>query len=264
MSQHVARKRFGQNFLVDTQVIGSILAAIAPRRDDLIVEIGPGLGALTAPLIERLDRLHAVEIDRDIVARLRRRFPAEQLVLHEGDALSFDFGALAVGDQVLRVVGNLPYNISTPLLFHLAQFAEQVYDMHFMLQKEVVERMVAEPGSADYGRLSVMLQYRFVMDWLLDVPPESFDPAPRVDSAVVRLIPRRPEDLTARDERHFAALVAQAFSQRRKMLRNTLKGVIDDAVFTETGIAPTVRAEDLSVADYIRLSNAVVSGNTTD
>ena len=264
MSQHVARKRFGQNFLVDTQVIGSILAAIAPRRDDLIVEIGPGLGALTAPLIERLDRLHAVEIDRDIVARLRRRFPAEQLVLHEGDALSFDFGALAVGDQVLRVVGNLPYNISTPLLFHLAQFADQVYDMHFMLQKEVVERMVAEPGSADYGRLSVMLQYRFVMDWLLDVPPESFDPAPRVDSAVVRLIPRRPEDLTARDERHFAALVAQAFSQRRKMLRNTLKGVIDDAVFTETGIAPTVRAEDLSVADYIRLSNAVVSGNTTD
>ena len=264
MSQHVARKRFGQNFLVDAQVIGSILAAIAPRRDDLIVEIGPGLGALTAPLIERLDRLHAVEIDRDIAARLRRRFSAEQLILHEGDALSFDFGSLVSGEQVLRVVGNLPYNISTPLLFHLAQFADRVYDMHFMLQKEVVERMVAETGSADYGRLSVMLQYRFVMDWLLDVPPESFDPAPRVDSAVVRLIPRRPEDLTARDERHFAALVVQAFSQRRKMLRNTLKGVIDDAVFTETGIAPTVRAEDLSVADYIRLSNAVVSGNTTD
>ena len=264
MSQHVARKRFGQNFLVDTQVIGSILAAIAPRRDDLIVEIGPGLGALTAPLIERLDRLHAVEIDRDIVARLRRRFAAEQLVLHEGDALSFDFGALAVGDQVLRVVGNLPYNISTPLLFHLAQFADRVYDMHFMLQKEVVERMVAEPGSADYGRLSVMLQYRFVMDWLLDVPPESFDPAPRVDSAVVRLIPRRPEDLTAHDERHFAALVAQAFSQRRKMLRNTLKGVIEDTVFKEAGIAPTVRAEDLSVADYIRLSNAVAPDNAAD
>ena len=264
MSQHVARKRFGQNFLVDTQVIGSILAAIAPRRDDLIVEIGPGLGALTAPLIERLDRLHAVEIDRDIVARLRRRFPAEQLVLHEGDALSFDFGALAVGDQVLRVVGNLPYNISTPLLFHLAQFADRVYDMHFMLQKEVVERMVAETGSADYGRLSVMLQYRFVMDWLLDVPPESFDPAPRVDSAVVRLIPRRPEALTARDEQHFAALVAQAFSQRRKMLRNTLKGVIEDTVFKEAGIAPTVRAEDLSVADYIRLSNAVAPDNAAD
>lgn len=264
MSQHVARKRFGQNFLVDTQVIGSILAAIAPRRDDLIVEIGPGLGALTAPLIERLDRLHAVEIDRDIVARLRRRFAAEQLVLHEGDALSFDFGALAVGDQVLRVVGNLPYNISTPLLFHLAQFADRVYDMHFMLQKEVVERMVAEPGGADYGRLSVMLQYRFVIDRLLDVPPESFDPAPRVDSAVVRLIPRRPEDLTARDEQYFAALVAQAFSQRRKMLRNTLKGFIDDTVFTEAGIAPTVRAEDLSVADYIRLSNAVAPDNAAD
>ena len=260
MSRHVARKRFGQNFLVDAQVIGSILAAIAPRRDDLVVEIGPGLGALTAPLIERLDRLHAVEIDRDIVARLRRRFPPEQLQLHEGDALSFDFGALVSGEQVLRVLGNLPYNISTPLLFHLAQFADRVYDMHFMLQKEVVERMVAEPGNADYGRLSVMLQYRFVMDWLLDVPPEAFDPAPQVDSAVVRLIPRRPEELTARDERHFATLVAQAFSQRRKMLRNTLKGVVDDTAFTEVGIAPTARAEDLSVADYIRLSNVTAPG----
>ena len=260
MSRHVARKRFGQNFLVDAQVIGSILAAIAPRRDDLVVEIGPGLGALTAPLIERLDRLHAVEIDRDIVARLRRRFPPEQLQLHEGDALSFDFRSLVSGEQVLRVLGNLPYNISTPLLFHLAQFADRVYDMHFMLQKEVVERMVAEPGNTDYGRLSVMLQYRFVMDWLLDVPPEAFDPAPQVDSAVVRLIPRRPEELTARDERHFATLVAQAFSQRRKMLRNTLKGVIDDTAFTGVGIVPTARAEDLSVADYIRLSNATAPG----
>ena len=260
MSRHVARKRFGQNFLVDAQVIGSILAAIAPRRDDLVVEIGPGLGALTAPLIERLDRLHAVEIDRDIVARLRRRFPPEQLQLHEGDALSFDFRSLVSGEQVLRVLGNLPYNISTPLLFHLAQFADRVYDMHFMLQKEVVERMVAEPGNTDYGRLSVMLQYRFVMDWLLDVPPEAFDPAPQVDSAVVRLIPRRPEELTARDERHFATLVAQAFSQRRKMLRNTLKGVIDDTAFTGAGIVPTARAEDLSVADYIRLSNVTAPG----
>ena len=256
MSQHVARKRFGQNFLVDAQVIGSILAAIAPRRDDLIVEIGPGLGALTAPLIERLDRLHAVEIDRDIVARLRRRFPAEQLVLHEGDALSFDFGVLAVGDQALRVVGNLPYNISTPLLFHLAQFADRVYDMHFMLQKEVVERLVAEPGTSDYGRLSVMLQYRFYMDWLLDVPPECFEPAPKVDSAVVRLIPRPAAELLARDAEKFGAVVAASFAQRRKMLRNNLKSLVSDELFATLGIAPTARAEELSVDDYVRIANA--------
>lgn len=257
MSKHIARKRFGQNFLIDAQVIGGIVAAIAPQRDDLVVEIGPGLGALTAPLLDRLDHLHVVEIDRDIVARLHQRFPADRLSIHAGDALAFDFGGLAAAGRKLRVVGNLPYNISTPLLFHLARFADRVYDMHFMLQKEVVERMVAEPDSADYGRLSVMLQYRFVMDWLLDVPPESFDPAPRVDSAVVRLIPRDPGDLAAHDEARFAALVAAAFSQRRKMLRNTLKGIVDDALFARLGIAPTARAEALSVSDYVRLANAV-------
>lgn len=257
MSRHVARKRFGQNFLIDAQVIGGIVAAVAPQRDDLVVEIGPGLGALTEPLLQRLDHLHVVEIDRDIVARLRQRFPADRLSIHAGDALAFDFGSLAAAGRKLRVVGNLPYNISTPLLFHLAQFADRVYDMHFMLQKEVVERMVAESGSADYGRLSVMLQYRFVMDWLLDVPPESFDPAPKVDSAVVRLIPRAPGELAARDAARFAALVAAAFSQRRKMLRNTLKGSVDEALFARLGIAPTARAETLSVADYVRLANAV-------
>ena len=257
MSKHIARKRFGQNFLIDAQVIGGIVAAVAPQRDDLVVEIGPGLGALTEPLLQRLDHLHVVEIDRDIVARLRQRFPADRLSIHAGDALAFDFGSLAAAGRKLRVVGNLPYNISTPLLFHLAQFADRVYDMHFMLQKEVVERMVAEPGSADYGRLSVMLQYRFVMDWLLDVPPESFDPAPKVDSAVVRLIPRAPGELAARDAARFAALVAAAFSQRRKMLRNTLKGSVDEALFARLDIAPTARAETLSVADYVRLANAV-------
>ena len=257
MSKHIARKRFGQNFLIDAQVIGGIVAAIAPQRDDLVVEIGPGLGALTAPLLDRLDHLHVVEIDRDIVARLQQRFSADRLSIHAGDALAFDFGELAPAGRKLRVVGNLPYNISTPLLFHLARFADRVYDMHFMLQKEVVERMVAEPDSTDYGRLSVMLQYRFIMDWLLDVPPESFDPAPKVDSAVVRLIPRDPEELAAHDESRFAALVAAAFSQRRKMLRNTLKGIVDDALFARLGIAPTARAEALSVADYVRLANAV-------
>jgi 16S rRNA (adenine1518-N6/adenine1519-N6)-dimethyltransferase len=256
MSRHVARKRFGQNFLVDAQVIDGIVAALAPRRDDAVVEIGPGLGALTAPLLQKLDRLHVVEIDRDLVTRLRQRFPADRLLIHAGDALAFDFGELTTGGRGLRVIGNLPYNISTPLLFHLARFADRVDDMHFMLQREVVERLVAEPDTAAYGRLSVTLQYRFVMDWLFDVPPEAFDPAPKVDSALVRLIPRPPGELAARDEARFAALVAAAFAQRRKMLRNTLKGIVDESLFSRLGIAPTARAETLFIADFVRLANA--------
>lgn len=256
MDRHLPRKRFGQNFLIDAQIIGEIVKAVAPERDDCVVEIGPGLGALTEPLVRRLAHLHVVEIDRDIVARLKQRDFAAQLSIHEGDALAFDFGALAErSGKKLKVVGNLPYNISTPLLFHLAEFAENVIDMHFMLQKEVVERMVAEPGSNDYGRLSVMLQYRFVMDWLLDVPPECFEPAPKVDSAVVRLIPRPAAELTARDETVFAQVVAAAFGQRRKMLRNNLKGLLDDAGFAALGIAPTCRAEELPLADYVRIAN---------
>lgn len=256
MSKHIARKRFGQNFLIDQQVIADIVNAVAPQRDDCVVEIGPGLGALTDPLIRRLDHLQVVEIDRDIIARLRKRHPPEKLTIHEGDALAFDFAALApVGGKGMHIVGNLPYNISTPLLFHLAGFAECVRDMHFMLQKEVVERMVAEPGTNDFGRLSVMLQYRFVMDWLIDVPPESFEPAPKVDSAVVRLIPRPIAELTVRDETRFSAVVQAAFGQRRKMLRNNLKSLLDDAGFAELGISPTARAEQLSVDDYIRIAN---------
>ncbi len=258
MSKHVARKRFGQNFLIDQQVIADIVNAVAPQRDDLVVEIGPGLGALTDPLLKRLNHLHVVEIDRDIIARLKKHNSTDKLTIHEGDALAFDFSSIA-GDSArgMHVVGNLPYNISTPLLFHLATFADSVIDMHFMLQKEVVERMVAEPGMTDFGRLSVMLQYRFVMDWLLDVPPESFDPAPKVDSALVRLIPRPPEELLVRDEARFAALVSAAFGQRRKMLRNNFKGILDEAGFAALGIAPTARAEDLSVEDYIRITNAL-------
>jgi len=256
MSNHIARKRFGQNFLIDQQVIGEIVNAVAPQRGDFVVEIGPGLGALTDPLLRRLDHLHVVEIDRDIIARLKKRYSPDQLTIHEGDALAFDFSTLARdAGAVLHIVGNLPYNISTPLLFHLASFAECVRDMHFMLQKEVVERMVAEPGTSDFGRLSVMLQYRFIMDWLLDVPPESFEPAPKVDSAVVRLIPRPAAELSAKDEAKFAAVVSAAFAQRRKMLRNNLKGMLDDAGFAALGIAPTCRAEELSVDDYIRIAN---------
>jgi 16S rRNA (adenine1518-N6/adenine1519-N6)-dimethyltransferase len=258
MSQHIARKRFGQNFLVDQQVIADIVNAVAPKRGDCVVEIGPGLGALTAPLLKRLDHLHVVEIDRDIIARLRPRYSPERLTIHEGDALNFDFSSLVdQSGERLHVVGNLPYNISTPLLFHLAGFADHVADMHFMLQKEVVERLVAEPGTSDFGRLSVMLQYRFVMDWLLDVPPESFTPAPKVDSAVIRLIPRPPQELSANNEARFAALVSAAFAQRRKMLRNNLKGILGDSAFEQLGIAPTARAEELSVADYIRIANAL-------
>jgi 16S rRNA (adenine1518-N6/adenine1519-N6)-dimethyltransferase len=257
MSKHVARKRFGQNFLIDPQVIADIVNAVAPKRDDCVVEIGPGLGALTDPLLKRLDHLHVVEIDRDIISRLKKKYSPDQLTIHAGDALDFDFSSLSDEKSSLHVVGNLPYNISTPLLFHLAGFAHLVYDMHFMLQKEVVERMVAEPGSSDFGRLSVMLQYRFVMDWLLDVPPESFEPAPKVDSAVIRLIPRVPGEIAVKDESRFAALVSAAFAQRRKMLRNNLKGILDDGGFEKLKIPPTVRAEDLSVEDYVRIANTL-------
>lgn len=250
--KHIPRKRFGQNFLVDAQVVGAIVAAIEPQRSDRVVEIGPGLGALTEPLLQRLEQLQVVEIDRDIVARLRRRYAPERVVIHEGDALAFDFGALG-GD--LRIVGNLPYNISTPLLFHLAACAVQVRDMHFMLQKEVVERMVAAPGESAYGRLSVMLQYRFWLEWLLDVPPAAFDPPPKVDSAVVRMIPRPAQELAAEDEGVLAELVGAAFAQRRKMLRNNLKGLLDEAAFAALGIAPSARAEEIAVEDYVRAAN---------
>lgn len=252
MKEHVARKRFGQNFLVDTGIIGAIVSAIHPQRSDTVVEIGPGLGAITQPLLARVDHLHVVEIDRDLIARLKKQHPRERLTIHEGDALAFDFAALG---ERLRLVGNLPYNISTPLLFHLADYADHVYDMHFMLQKEVVERMVALPGDTDFGRMSVMLQYRFHLEWLIDVPPESFDPPPKVQSAVVRLIPKAPDLMLARDLAKLSQVVLAAFSQRRKMLRNTLKGVLDDAGFTALGIAPTLRPEDLAVDDYVRIAN---------
>ena len=258
MSQHIARKRFGQNFLIDPQVIADIVNAVAPKRSDCVVEIGPGLGALTDPLLKRVDHLHVVEIDRDIIARLKKRYSPSVLTIHEGDALKFDFASLgATADARMHVVGNLPYNISTPLLFHLADYADRVHDMHFMLQKEVVERMVAAPGTSDFGRLSVMLQYRFVMDWLLDVPPEAFEPAPKVDSAVVRLIPRPFAECTARSETVFAQVVSTAFAQRRKMLRNNLKSLVSDELFARLGIAPTARAEELSVEDYVRIANAL-------
>ena len=252
MKGHVARKRFGQNFLVDPGIIAAIVSAIAPRRGDTVVEIGPGLGAITEPLLAKVDHLHVVEIDRDLIARLKNQHLPERLTIHEGDALAFDFAGIG---KNLRLVGNLPYNISTPLLFHLAEYVDVVHDMHFMLQKEVVERMVAEPGNADFGRMSVMLQYRFYLEWLIDVPPESFDPPPKVQSAVVRLIPKPLSELTAKSQEKLSQVVLTAFSQRRKMLRNTMKSLLSDGAFEELGIAPTLRPEDVAVADYVRIAN---------
>jgi 16S rRNA (adenine1518-N6/adenine1519-N6)-dimethyltransferase len=253
---HQARKRFGQNFLVSPGIVRKIVGAIAPKPADLVVEIGPGLGALTAPLLECVEHLHVVEIDRDLIERLKQAYPVERLTIHEGDALEFDFATLG---ERLRIVGNLPYNISTPLLFHLAEYGGIVRDMHFMLQKEVVDRMVAEPGGSDYGRLSVMLQYRFEMERLFVVPPGAFNPAPKVDSAIVRLIPRK---LGAGDkvksEETFARVVTAAFSKRRKMLRNTLRELIAEDGLAALGIKPTARAEELSVADFVRLADALM------
>jgi 16S rRNA (adenine1518-N6/adenine1519-N6)-dimethyltransferase len=251
-SAHRPRKRFSQNFLIDESAIGSIVQAISPRAGDVMVEIGPGLGALTRPLARIVRPLHVVEIDRDIVARLRGAFSPGELVIHEGDALAFDFAAL--GPQ-LRVVGNLPYHISTPLLFHLAERACALCDIHAMLQDEVVERMVAAPAASDYGRLSVMLQYRFEMQKVLDVPPEAFRPPPKVDSAVVRMIPRAAGSARARDERLFAETVAAAFSQRRKTLRNTLGSTLSAADFAALGIDPQARAQTLSVEDFVKMAD---------
>ena len=249
---HKARKRFGQNFLVDEQTIADIISIIRPDLADNMVEIGPGLGALTRPLLKKLNHLHVVEIDRDILARLETDYPKDKLIIHAGDALKFDLAQLPAP---LRVVGNLPYNISSPLLFHFAGYAERISDMHFMLQDEVVERMVAEPSTPAYGRLSVMLQYRFHMEKLLDVPPESFRPAPKVNSAIVRIIPLPVSEIVVRDEKLFAQVVAAAFGQRRKTLRNTLRAYLDEADFERLGIDAQLRAENLGVAEFAILAN---------
>jgi len=249
---HQARKRFGQNFLQDAGVIGEIMAAVQPARGERFIEIGPGLAAITRPLLTALGQLDAIEIDRDLAARLREELPG--LTLHVGDVLEFDFSSLGAD---LRVVGNLPYNISTPLLFHLAGFAEQIRDIHVMLQKEIVLRMIAEPGDSNFSRLSVMIQYRFVVDSLIEVPPAAFNPAPKVDSAVVRLIPQRPLPHAAIDEKLFARVVTTAFSQRRKTLRNSLSTVLTPADFAELDIAPTARAQELSVAQFVAIANRI-------
>ncbi|HAK91463.1 16S rRNA (adenine(1518)-N(6)/adenine(1519)-N(6))-dimethyltransferase RsmA [Massilia timonae] len=256
--KHVARKRFGQNFLTDDHVLNNIIDAIAPRRGETMVEIGPGLAAMTALLLKSLDHMHVVELDRDLVARLEKAYPRERLSVHSGDALKFDFGSIPVPEgQKLRVVGNLPYNISSPLLFHLAEFAHLVEDQHFMLQKEVVERMVAEPGTKAYSRLSVMLQWRYDMAMLFIVPPTAFDPPPQVDSAIVRMVPTRRQ--LPCDGKRLEAVVAKAFSQRRKVIRNCVAGMFTEAQLVEAGIDPGVRPEAVSLEQYVALANLPVS-----
>jgi 16S rRNA (adenine1518-N6/adenine1519-N6)-dimethyltransferase len=250
--QHRPRKRFGQHFLTDRSTVDRIVAAIAPAPGDRLVEIGPGQGALTAPLLERVDRMDAIEIDRDLASALVQRFPDQRLRVHLADALAFDFCALGTG---LRVVGNLPYNISSALLFHLAQQSGCLRDCHFMLQFEVVERMAAQPGGRTFGRLSVMLQYRFAVEKLFRVPAGAFRPAPKVESAVVRLVPQPAGAPRARDERAFVALVAGAFSQRRKTLRNSLRPWLDEAHIAAAGVDPGARPETLAVADFVRLAD---------
>jgi 16S rRNA (adenine1518-N6/adenine1519-N6)-dimethyltransferase len=247
LSSHRPRKRFGQHFLHDPRVLARIVEALAPAREDFLVEIGPGEGALTAPLLEALDSLHVIEIDRDLAAQLENRYPKKKLTVHCVDALEFDFAAFPSG---MRIVGNLPYNISTPLLFHVARYADRVRDMHFMLQLEVVERMVAAPSTPEYGRLSVALQTRFRMKKLFNVSSGAFRPPPKVESAVVRLEPlaeRRPFDMTLLDD-----LLRRAFSARRKQLRNALPLAIAD--FTRLNIDPQIRPENLSPADYVRIA----------
>lgn len=252
--QHEAKKRFGQNFLTDDQIIDRIIASIRPQKTDELVEIGPGLGALTQHLLQDVATLNIIEIDHDLIPVLQKKFKHDHLVIHEADALKFDYSTLAKSEKKLRVVGNLPYNISTPLLFHLIHYAIYIEDMHFMLQQEVVDRICANPGNKDYGRLSVMIQYYCQTERLFTVPPEAFHPKPKVYSAIVRLKPwvKKPHEVS--NIKLFEEIVAKAFSQRRKTLRNTLKNVVTPEQWQTLNIDPQLRAEMLSVEDFVRIS----------
>lgn len=293
--KHIAKKRFGQNFLTDQAIITSLIEAINPKTEEIIVEIGPGLGALTKPLLKKINHLHVVEIDRDIVAWMQNEYAKSTITIHNVDALKFNFASLTEisscltmdarqqggGDEVvhkvqrgtdnaanaadapdmqkLRVVGNLPYNISTPILFHLLDNLACIIDMHFMLQKEVVERMVALPSTPAYGRLSVMLQYHLAMEYLITVPPEAFEPAPKIESAFVRCVPHTTKPYIAEDASLFAKIVMAAFGQRRKTIRNTLKDFLNDQDLTALNLNPQLRAENLSAQQFVSISNFVLN-----
>ncbi|MGA1561658.1 MAG: 16S rRNA (adenine(1518)-N(6)/adenine(1519)-N(6))-dimethyltransferase RsmA [Gammaproteobacteria bacterium] len=261
---HQPRKRFGQNFLHDAGVLQRMLNAIRPKQQDAMVEIGPGEGALTTLLLQHLRQLDVIEIDRDLAPELLGRCQSKageatlgKLTIHQADALQFDFSSLIPAQGTLRVVGNLPYNISTPLLFHIFEYADSIKDCHFLLQKEVVERMAAAPNSKTYGRLSVMTQWRCQVEPLFKVGPGAFRPAPKVDSMFVRLIPHLTPPWPVDDFQQFSALVSLAFAQRRKTLRNALQSMASTETMAAAGIDPSARAETLSPALFAHLSNAI-------
>ncbi len=263
---HRPRKRFGQNFLVDANMIDKIITGIGPTPNDHIIEVGPGLGALTRPLLDRVSRLDVIELDRDVIPKLRKLADQDALKIHNIDVLAFDFTAFSESNfdrQQLRIIGNLPYNISTAILFHLIQHRGIVQDMHFMLQKEVVERIAAAVGSHDYGRLSVMMQLHFRINPLFSVAAECFRPVPKVESAVVRLTPHPGLPIAPEQLDLFSALVRQAFSHRRKTLKNTLKGLCDASQIDAAGIDPGKRPQELTIDDYLKLLNQLVAAGKT-
>lgn len=258
---HQPRKRFGQNFLTDPHIIDGIVRAIRPQATDTLVEIGPGLGAITEQLVDQVGQMAVVELDRDLIPHLRISFATRKnFHIYEGDALKFDFGRITgeLGVDKLRIVGNLPYNISTPLLFHLLTFLPLVQDMHFMLQKEVVDRMAAGVGDDAYGRLGIMVQYYCQVEPLFQVPPTAFDPPPKVDSAIVRLMPHAVPPVTTSSPAALAKLVAQAFSQRRKTVRNALKSVANDTLLEQAGINPDHRPEQIALREYAKLNDLML------
>lgn len=253
---HKARKRFGQNFLIDHGVIRDIVRAVYPQKNDVIVEIGPGKGAITQLLADSCDNISVIELDRDLVPWLKVKFEKHpNFQLFQADALQFDFAQLIQNDKALRIVGNLPYNISTPLIFHLLTYSTQVRDMHFMLQKEVVKRMAAQAGDSAYGRLGIMVQYYCAVENLFEVPPTAFDPAPKVDSAIVRLVPHAQLPHPATNFQTLEKLVNVAFQQRRKTLRNALKQLLAPEIIEQLPIDTSVRAEEISLAEYVATSN---------
>ncbi len=259
-SIHRPRKRFGQHFLTDQHIIDQIISAVAPQKNERLVEIGPGTGVLTRPLLEQTATLDVIELDRDLAANLRQEFSSEILRIHEIDVLNFSFRSMTHGKEKIRLIGNLPYNISTPLIFHLLDEADVISDMTFMLQKEVADRMAAKPGSRQYGRLSVMLQYLCDTEFLFDVPPEAFDPPPKVMSTIIRLVPKS-EPLLLSDKHLFSNLVKQAFSQRRKTLHNVLKEFATDEDLEAVGLSPGDRSENIQVESFVRLTNYISEKN---
>jgi 16S rRNA (adenine1518-N6/adenine1519-N6)-dimethyltransferase len=253
---HKARKRFGQNFLIDHGIIRDIVRAVHPHKDDIIVEIGPGKGAITQLLADSCNNLSVIELDRDLVPWLKEKFEKHpNFQLFQADALQFDFAQLVRNETPIRIVGNLPYNISTPLIFHLLSYSTQVRDMHFMLQKEVVKRMAAHAGDSAYGRLGIMVQYYCEVENLFEVPPTSFDPAPKVDSAIVRLVPYKTLPHLATNIKTLEQLVNVAFQQRRKTLRNALKQLLAGEIIEQLPIDTSARAEEITLAEYVATSN---------